>query len=526
MEASSPTHPSPPRSYAAGRSRSAIVFSSELARHLEHHPSLRLPSTYVGVRRVRPERCSKSKDDAPFGKKRKRSDGGYDSGDDSWVPNAIGEGSQPEDENGANLSVDTSPDGKESAPTGIDPREVVYKVTNPDGTQRRMTKQEKRQLKYQVKQAQHRARKEERKIQHEEKIAEEKRGKRERKRIKREKWKERKRKKENCNGDSAEEDAGAQKDRGREQSADGSGDRTEASKEDGKEQTESGGVDNMPPQPSASAPNETLDDDLQSLQGAKRGIPPVMLTPAATCIAQDAGVFDGPARESITTTLDRELSTTWAVELQQSLVPVEEARAKEEMRPMAYRVVPEVWRRFCPESLWPPKEKGAERNAENMHGVDEAKAAQFQNDHSLLLVRNPSPSYDDDAYAVVKHLHRHSKFHIACGAAFGCDFLLYDGKREDRHSFAGLRVYSCSKCNGECSLPIPTAYDMAGYVRTMNTARKMALVATVARDGNAARVAIVDLALEKVLEAPTHVRKGNTEKRRSEEEAASGLSKK
>lgn len=62
----------------------------------------------------------------------------------------------------------------------------------------------------------------------------------------------------------------------------------------------------------------------------------------------------------------------------------------------------------------------------------------------------------------------------------------------------------------------------------MNTARKIALVATVVRDesdGGLARVLIVDLALEKVLTAPTHIRKGNTAKRRSEEETASGLAK-
>jgi hypothetical protein len=95
-------------------------------------------------------------------------------------------------------------------------------------------------------------------------------------------------------------------------------------------------------------------------------------------------------------------------------------------------------------------------------------------------------------------------------------------------------------------LPIPSAYDMAGFVRTMNSARKIALLATVVRDvddggGNGVdnsppktmattskptyRIAIVDLALEKVLSAPTHVRKGNTKKRRSEEDAANGLVK-
>ena len=43
---------------------------------------------------------------------------------------------------------------------------------------------------------------------------------------------------------------------------------------------------------------------------------------------------------------------------------------------------------------------------------------------------------------------------------------------------------------------------------------------------NVRRIAIVDLALEKVLTAHAHVRKGNTAKRRTEEDAASGLAKK
>ena len=82
----------------------------------------------------------------------------------------------------------------------------------------------------------------------------------------------------------------------------------------------------------------------------------------------------------------------------------------------------------------------------------------------------------------------------------------------------------------------------------MNTARKIALIATIVRkeddgstgagtnnnnnndDGNArnnrvARVVIVDVALEQVLTAQTHIRKGNTTKRRSEEDTTSKLAR-
>ena len=104
---------------------------------------------------------------------------------------------------------------------------------------------------------------------------------------------------------------------------------------------------------------------------------------------------------------------------------------------------------------------------------------------------------------------------------------MYDGKREDRHSFAGLRIYTCDKRN-ECKFPVPSAYDLTGFVRTMNTARKLALVATVIKDDDeegTVRVLIVDLALEKILSVETHKKKGNIEKRRSEKETSSGLAK-
>ena len=65
---------------------------------------------------------------------------------------------------------------------------------------------------------------------------------------------------------------------------------------------------------------------------------------------------------------------------------------------------------------------------------------------------------------------------------------------------------------------------MAGYVRCLNTAGKLALLATVIEerkdcDGDddskiLYRVAFVDVALEKILTAPTHQKYGRTEKRR------------
>ncbi|KAL7543745.1 hypothetical protein ACHAWF_007451 [Thalassiosira exigua] len=483
-----------------GHSRCALIFSSALVRNLENNPAIRLPSTYVGVRRVRPSGTGKRKHHPTD-----------DDGDD-WTPTAIGDDSCSKLGQGV-------PESK-----AMSPKDAVYKVTNPDGSQRRMTTQEKRQLKYQIKRAKHSARKEERRAEHEKRINKSKLEGRERRRRK---WLARK------YGGQAEQghsqSPGQEKD-----SAVGTNGVTSDVKEndlDHKNDHEQLMCEIFP----ENAGYEDVDEELAALQGKRRGIPPVMLTPAATCLAQDIGLFQRPSGElcSITTTMDSDLSAQWASRLAQSMTPAEALRAKEDMRPMAYRLVPEVWKRLCPTSLW----DGCAERKGDMH-LDEAahkaesndpETAQRQQEHSLAILRDPSQPFDADAYAVFRHLHQHSNLHVACGALFGCDFLLYDGRREDRHSFAGLRVYSCRRGGNvdPCEVfPTPTAYDLTGFVRTMNTARKLALVATVVRDSNTARVAVVDLALEKVLTAYTHIRKGNTTKRRSEEDAASGLAKK
>ena len=344
-----------------------------------------------------------------------------------------------------------------------------------------------------------------------------------------------------------------------------------------------------------------------------------MLTPAATRVAQDLGMLLKPdeyrddrrtTTSSTTTTtttttytmmttiMDPILSAKWATALQQSMIPVETTREEEDIRPMAYRLVPEKWSRLCPDTLWmPPPAKPPSFKVGKSADSNMTSSLLSSSSSSLVGIRNSSSSssttttttttYDDDTYAIVSHLHNHSNIHITCGASFGCDYLLYDGRRTERHSFAGLRVYHCrggvnKKKNGiataatttatttngdggggnDLELPMPSAYDMTGFVRTMNTARKIALIAMVVpieddgqhagsddinndgtKDGvaeedatmttpmkssssNIRRIAIVDLALEKVLTAHAHVRKGNTSKRRTEEDAASGLAKK
>jgi tRNA splicing endonuclease len=133
---------------------------------------------------------------------------------------------------------------------------------------------------------------------------------------------------------------------------------------------------------------------------------------------------------------------------------------------------------------------------------------------SCVAIRRKRGQVDTDTDIVVSMLHRRSNLHISCGAKFGCDFLLYDGRRDERHAFAGLRII---ERDSALQLPLPTTYDLTGYVRCLNTAGKLALVATVEHDEAGEHVAIVDLALEKIL--PQNKRK------RSRQDAAKNLAK-
>ena len=60
---------------------------------------------------------------------------------------------------------------------------------------------------------------------------------------------------------------------------------------------------------------------------------------------------------------------------------------------------------------------------------------------------------------------------------------------------------------------LPSAFDLSGYVRLLNGAGKIALVAFVDKE-NGGKVTYVDLVLEKVLTAETHIKWGRKEKRK------------
>ncbi len=530
---------------------------------------------------------------------------------------------------------------------------IIFRVADTnDGTAtegRRMTSHEKKQVKYQLKQARQAVRKEKRKRQHIQGIQEAKRQKAERKRLKRLAWQSKQQQPLNRQHQQQEEEEEQQEEQ--QQYLPQPNHQQQEPQQDNREKgmmhtplfektafatscstmVELQGGDD-PSQKQEEVDQYNIQNEVDAPNTRQLLPTPAMLTPAATCLAREMGILLKPSPTTTCkqhgTIMDPVISSQWAkLLLHDAFTPADISRSREEMRPMAYRVVPEVWSRLCPDSLWTAMtstttnhdcyddaaaaaaaastvatisaaystytdrhdEEGRTTVVnEKQHQIHEpgevtiAKTGALvpsiampktcfnpRHDYTFAQLRSsPYSSYDEDAYLILKHLHQYSNLHIACGALFGCDFLLYDGHRDERHSFAGLRIYCCDPrsrshrgeeqgngttncCDGikNDQLPIPSAYDMAGFVRTMNSARKIALLATVVREGEerdgddcggdddanspprmmtskpSYRIALVDLALEKVLTAPTHVRKGNTNKRRSEDDAANGLAK-
>lgn len=507
-------------------SSSAIIFSSNLIHHLE--TTHRLPSTYVGVRCIRPVIDGVVKKD--------------DNGDGDIHRHGVlkkrkclgGDNNDAPCNSTASLCNQPTSTSINNPAVSISSREIImtFKVTNPDGTTRRMTTQEKRQIKYQLNQERKRMKKEVVQQKHEEGIALAKKQKAERNRLKRKQKLQKLEQQQQQDADDGIDGSGGSnviKKRSR--------DSTTACKTNatsGSYQLSSSSIGALDEYYNDGM-NKSAKEDASSLKGGKIcHLPPVMLTPAATCIAQDMGLIDCSSavprnKEGVkkgypkikTAVMDPNLSSQWATKLQQSMIPIEVSRANEKIRPMAYRVVPQVWKRHCPESLWTveedvkdssnvcssskesAKKEEKEVQLENpkdtvMSGNNRVNATPTTQDHHeytcshMVTLRDPSLQHDTDTCAIIQHLHQQSKLHITCGATFGCDFLLYDGNREDTHSFAGLRVCCstnsmvtscCIRSNVEegIQFPIPTAYDMYGFVRSMNTARKIALLATVVR---------------------------------------------
>lgn len=279
--------------------------------------------------------------------------------------------------------------------------------------------------------------------------------------------------------------------------------------------------------------NSALKQELAELRGDRNGLPPVLLSPAMALQAQSVLLgtdvstkLNGIQKGRCKLVYDHNLSLTWAKVIKEAMGPAEKVRKEESLRPMPYQLTPEPWKRMRP-NLDEKVLETTERNDSLLTSTKQENEIPPAKCQWANITCRPPTSLDSDASIVFEYLHRETPFHVSCGAKFGSDFLLYDGPREERHAFAGLRILQSSgpaasvdTIEKDKQLPIPNAYSLSGYVRCLNTAGKFALLATVIREISTEqnmplyRVAFVDIALEKVLTAPTHKRRRRTQLRR------------
>jgi hypothetical protein len=372
--------------------KAALVFSADLTRRLST-AEMRLPPTYVGVRRIRPSNS---------------------------VVKSI-------------LSVTAAPSAQKTLSSG-----VTYKIKDAvSGEERRMTAQEKKQLKNQL----------------QNQVKEERKEAKRKRRLEKE-----------------------------EQETDGDGKRKRKTPSITTILAALDGQDSryLPFQVDPSA----LEQELADLRGERDGVPPVVLAPPMARLALDGSP---PLPKCV---VNDDLAGIWASAIKKSMVPAETVRRAEDLRPMVYDLLPEVWSRVRPPSL------GKNPSKQPLPKLTEEPQA-----WSSFTIRDTAcTTLDSDLAAVAQVLHEGTNLHVSCGAKFGCDYLLYNAPREECHAFAGLRIL---KGNGNDDLPLPTTYDMTGYVRCLNTAAKLALLAFVQRqkddDGNETlQVAFVDLPLIKI----------------------------
>ena len=477
----------------------AIVFSSSLTSHLSSNEA-RLPPTHVGVRRVRPS--SQAVKEAL--KKRGLpailaahisavAPGQASSGSDVHSQDdcqANGAGGSANRKFGSAMFTDEEL---------MHPTKVSYMTTDEDGVERRMTKKEKKKKKAQLMK---------------ERLAMLKQIK-----------KQQQEKKEDQRADAmiADDD--------------------DTPIVDSNETSESISSDDN--YYAMKVSQAAIEEEVAELLGASNRVPPVVLSAPMVdealhndIIRRASSSGVGSSHDDEIKEMDQPLSLLWATTLQEAMNIAEEVRSREDMRPMAYRIVPEAWHRLRPESLLGDSQnicKADHQTDSKEDNKDSSNRLQIRDEEKrrwdFISTRSGLTSFDDDIALVYKLLYRKTNLHVACGSKFGCDLLLYDGSREERHAFAGLRICSCTsgdnksldesaevvdpKDGSVVSLPLPSSYDLAGYVRCLNTAGKLALLATVIRgeDGAESRVSIVDLALEKVLSAPTHKKRRRGKKR-------------
>jgi len=263
---------------------------------------------------------------------------------------------------------------------------------------------------------------------------------------------------------------------------------------------------------------EAMAQELADLRGERDGVPPVMLSPPMSrlLLLKSGSCSQEHHQQAAVVVCDDTLAQQWAVALKESMAAAEKTRQAETgIRPMPYQLVPQIWKRMRPSGMTTAAGIVAKSPSSNNNKDGDGTFPTESDDGgwALCQIRPPTPAFDSDVAAVVQALHTGTHLHISCGAKFGCDYLLYDGTRQERHAFAGLRVVETTT---QTAFPLPSAYDLAGYVRCLNTAGKLALLATVIRNDESTtggggggsglcRVAIVDLALEKI--APTTSRR-------------------
>lgn len=227
-----------------------------------------------------------------------------------------------------------------------------------------------------------------------------------------------------------------------------------------------------------------LEQELADLAGERNRVPPVAVGPPMTRLLLN---------RVLPIVVDHDLAQLWAVFLKESMKDAEIVRQAEDMRALVYDVVPSVWTRMRPESLGSSTTSSSSQSSPSFNLKDGDL-------YSTFPLASSSSRADLDRAAVIQALHCGTHLHVSCGAKFGGDYLIYEAPRDECHAFAGLRVLSSSNTD---AYPIPTAYDMTGYVRCLHTAAKLALLAMVQErttiDGTLVyHVAFVELALIKV----------------------------
>lgn len=234
-----------------------------------------------------------------------------------------------------------------------------------------------------------------------------------------------------------------------------------------------------------------LADEIADLRGERDGVPPVVLPSQMTPLFRTKFLPTNDCRKETLPMIDDNLAKKWADMLKKSMAEAESYRQSEfGVRPMPYHLVPEVWKRMRPSVM-------TARSSLNS-AIGSGSNIQDVESWSYCEIRPTTANYDRDVTAILQVLCIGTSLQLSCGSKFGCDYLLYDGPRHERHAFAGLRVVAATKTN---SMTVPTAYDLSGFVRCLNTAGKLALLASVVHDDLTGKccVIIVDLALEKIM---------------------------